>query len=461
MPVNASLPGRSGPPSGDTYDPLTYRDVTAIALPIMLSNATTPLIGLVDTIVVGQLGEPHLIGGVAVGAQMFNFLYWMLMFLRMGTTGLTAQAEGARDALEVTATLQRALLIAVAAAMLLLLGQVWIAWAGLTLMGASTEVTLSARAYFDMRIWGAPAGLINIALIGWFVGIGRAGVTFWLQLLLNLVNMGLASLFVLQLGQGVAGAGAAALIAEWIAALAGLLAAGLELRRRAPLADLRRVLDGPKFSAMARVNSDIAIRTFSALTAFWLFTAIGARSGDATLAANAALHALAMTAVFLLDGFAFAAETLVGQAIGAKRRDRLDRAVKLATSWAAIIAVVLTAVMLIAGPSLIDVMTPNAEVRTLARTYLIWAAATPVVGIWCFLLDGIFIGATRTRDMRNMMLVSFAGYLGLLAILYPLAGNHGLWISVLGFYVLRAITLAQRYPALAASANGSRHTPHT
>lgn len=431
--------------------PLGHRNVLLIALPIMLSNATTPLIGFVDTVVIGQMGLPHLIGGVAVGATIFNFLYWAFGFLRMGTTGLTAQALGARDACEVAANLHRALIVAVIAGTGMVAGQGLIAWAAFQVMGASAAVEEAARTYFEIRIWAAPAGLINFALLGWFIGLGRTGLAFWVQIFLNLMNMVLAIILVIALEYGVAGVGTAALVSEWAAAVLGLFLAYRDLVRRGAAAELRQVFDAAQIRRTFQVNSDIMIRTLCAITVVLFFTAQGARSGDLTLAANAILQSFVVITSNLLDGFAFAAESLVGRAIGARARARFVEAIRLSMFWAGVVGAVLSVSIWAAGPTIIDFMTTSPEVRELARDYLIWVVLTPIIGVWCFQLDGVFIGATRTADMRNMMIVSVAIFFAAWAILSAQFGNHGLWAAGIIFYIARTLTLLARYPALTRS----------
>jgi len=435
-----------------TVTRLRHRDVLAIALPMIFSNVTTPLIGAVDTAVIGQLGSAPLIGAVAVGATIFTFFYWAFGFLRMGTTGLTAQASGAARQREVLATLYRALLVAGAAGLAIIVLQGAIAAAAFTLMGASADVNTAARTYFDIRIWSAPAALVNYALVGWFIGLGRAGMAFRLQLLLNLTNIGLDALFVLGFGWGIAGVAAGTLIAETGAAVVGIAVAlraaeGVKLRAW-------RVFNAGKLKRMIAVNGDIMIRTLGLLFAFSFFTAQGARSGDLILAANAVLmHFLSVSAYFL-DGVAYATEALTGKAIGARDPKRFSAAVRLSSVWAAALSLATGAAFWLAGGAIIDVMTVNAAVRDVARDYLFWAALAPLIGVACFQLDGIFIGATRTRDMRNMMLISLAVYLGAWALLTPLLGNHGLWAALMVLFVVRALTLAWRFPALERAAFG-------
>jgi len=435
-----------------TVTRLRHRDVLAIALPMIFSNVTTPLIGAVDTAVIGQLGSAPLIGAVAIGATIFTFFYWAFGFLRMGTTGLTAQASGAARQREVLATLCRALIVAGAAGLAIITLQGAIAAAAFTLMGASADVDTAARTYFDIRIWSAPAALANYALVGWFIGLGRAGMAFRLQLLLNLTNIGLDALFVLGFGWGIAGVAAGTLIAETGAAVVGIAVAlraadGVKLRAW-------RVFNAGKLKRMIAVNGDIMIRTLSLLFAFSFFTAQGARSGDLILAANAVLmHFLSVSAYFL-DGVAYATEALTGKAIGARDPKRFSAAVRLSSVWAAALSLATGAAFWLAGGAIIDLMTVNADVRDIAQDYLFWAALAPIIGVACFQLDGIFIGATRTRDMRNMMLISLAVYLGAWALLTPAFGNHGLWAALMVLFVVRALTLAWRFPALERAAFG-------
>ena len=427
---------------------LTHADVLKIALPITLSNATVPMIGFVDTAVIGQLGEPHLLGAVAIGAVIFNLLYWTFSFLRMGTTGLTAQALGAGDRREISGHLLRALLIAAVAGLTLIVLQRPVRSLAFWLTGGSAEVVSAGHTYFDIRIWAAPAGLVNFALLGWLIGLGRANVAFGLQLLLNSLNIALAALFTLGWGAGVAGVGWAALIAEVVAAAAGL-ATALRLARRigatAPLAD---AIDAAKLGRSLAINADITVRSLANYTALIFFTSQGAAAGDITLAGNALLINLKNIVIYLLDGFAFAAEALVGRAIGAGDRQNFWAAIELSTIWAGVFAVLVAATLWFAGGSIIAFSTTSEAVQVAAVTYLGWAALSPLIGVWCFQLDGIFIGATRTRDMRNMMLASLAVFFLAFALLAPRFGNHGLWAAYMVFYLTRAATLLWRLPYL-------------
>jgi MATE family multidrug resistance protein len=441
-------------------DRLRHRDVTSIALPIILSNATVPLVGYVDTVVIGRYGGgAHLIGGVALAAIIFNNIYWIFGFLRMGTTGLTAQAAGAGDVPEIFANLIRALAVAAVAGLALVAAQGPLLDLFLWLMGGSEKVNGAVRDYFQVRIWGAPAALANFAMVGWFIGLGRANIAFAIQLILNGINIVLAVAFVFGLGLGVPGVAAAILVAEIVAVIAGGLFAWRELAARNAEPGAAKLLDAERIKTMVEVNRDVIIRTACLIFAFSFFASQGARAGDLALAANAVLMSIAMIFVYMLDGFAFAAEVLVGQAVGAKRADRFRDAIRLSTQWALVFALGFSLVLLLGGGLMIDFTTDEAAVREAARTYLWWAAMIPIVGIWCYQLDGIFIGATGTRQMRNMAMVSVAGYLVVWSILTPAFGNHGLWAAILSFLALRAVTLAAVLPALAREKFGDAGLP--
>ena len=430
---------------------LTHRAVLAIAVPVMLSNVSTPLIGIVDTAIVGHYPNPLYIGAVAVGSLIFTFVFWGFGFLRMGTTGLTAQAAGAGDSDELAAGLGRALLIAAGAGVGLILLQWPIREIAFRLLGASPEVERLARGYFDVRIWAAPATLANYALLGWFIGLGRTDVGLALQLILNLTNMLLDVTFVWGLGWDVRGVAFGTTLAEYIAAASGLVIAVWHLRRRiGGHWTLQRILAPARLQRVFFVNGDIMIRSLALMTVFVWFTSQGARQGDAILAGNSILMQFIASCAFFLDGLAFAAEALVGRAVGAAQREGLKAAARMTTFWAAGIAVLLALVLALFGPLCIDGLTVDISARAAARAYLPWAAAAPLLGVWAYQLDGIFIGATRTADMRNAMLASLAVFLVAWWLLLPM-GNTGLWAAFYVHYLARTVSLLYYYPALIRS----------
>ncbi len=423
----------------------------ALAVPVMISNVTTPLLGVVDTGVVGQIPDPAYIGAVALGSLIFTSLFWAFGFLRMGTTGLTAQALGARNADEVAAALGRALLLAVAIGAALIVLQWPIREVAFALLDGSEQVESLARGYFNVRVWAAPATLANYALLGWFIGLGRTDIGLVLQLVLNLTNIALDLLLVLGFGLGVQGVAAGTVAAEALAAAVGVAIALRQLRAQGARMSRATLLLRAELTRTVAVNADIMIRSLALIAVFVWFVAHGARQGDVILAANAVLMTFISVAAFFLDGLAFAAEALVGRAIGAAHRAGLLAAVKLTTLWAAGIAFLLSVVFAAAGPVLIDLLTVDEAARAAARTYLPWMALVPFLGVWAFQLDGIFIGATRTADMRNCAALALLAYLAAWATLAPWLGNHGLWAAFYVSYFARAGTLLYYYPRLVRS----------
>jgi MATE family multidrug resistance protein len=322
--------------------------------------------------------------------------------------------------------------------------------AAFALLGASPEVERLARGFFDVRIWAAPATLANYALLGWFIGLGRTDIGLVLQLILNLTNMVLDMIFVLGLGWDVRGVAFGTTLAEYIAAAAGVAIAVWHLRRIGGHWSLPRILAPARLKRVFFVNGDIMIRSLALITVFVWFTSGGARQGDAILAGNSILMQFIAACAFFLDGLAFAAEALVGRAVGAFQRTGLTVAARMTTLWAAGVAVLLAAVLALCGPFFIDGLTVDSSARAAARAYLPWAAAAPLLGVLAFQLDGIFIGATRTADMRNAMLVSLAIFLVAGWLLLPM-GNTGLWAAFYVHYLARTGSLLYYYPALVRS----------
>jgi len=430
---------------------LTHRRVLNISLPIVLSNATVPILGLVDTGVVGQLGEAAPIGAVGIGAMILSALYWVFGFLRMGTAGLTAQAEGAGDRAEVIALLSRSLLIGGTAGLIIILAQIPLFLGAFSISPASAEVESLAREYMAIRIWSAPATIALYGITGWLIALERTRAVLLVQVLMNGANILLDLLFVLQFDMGVAGVGWATFIAEWMG-----LALGLWLCRDAfagtAWRNATRIFDTVRLKRMALVNTDILIRSVLLQAIFVSFLFWGAEFGDVQLAANQVLLQFLYVTAYAMDGFAFAAESLVGQALGAKRRAALRRAAVLTSLWGLGTCVVLALIFAVFGPALIDLMAKDVDVQAAGRVFLPYMIAAPLVGVASWMLDGIFIGATRTADMRNMMVLSTLIYFASVLPLMALFGNHGLWLGLLISFAARGVTLGWRYPALEAEA---------
>ena len=437
--------------ASSSADRLTHKRVLAIAMPVVLSNATVPILGAVDTGVVGQMGLAAPIGAVGIGAVILSAFYWVFGFLRMGTVGLTAQAEGQDDSVEVAALLTRALMIGLGAGVVIIALQGLLFWAAFQVSPASAEVEELARQYMSVRVWSAPAAIALYGITGWLIAQERTRAVLVVQLLMNGLNIVLDIWFVIGLGWSVQGVALATTIAEWSGFALGLwycraLFAGTAWRVWSA------VFDGARWRRMMGVNTDILIRSLLLEAIFVSFMFMGAGEGDVTLAANQVLMQFLMIASFALDGFAFSAEALVGRATGARDPMRLRRAAVLSCGWGLAAAVLMAMCFALFGEVIVNAMTTAPEVRVRAGEFLPYLVGLPVIACAAFMLDGIFVGATRSGDMRNMMALSFGVYVICIGLLVPSLGNHGLWISMLISFVARAITLGARYPALERAA---------
>ncbi|MDC1386140.1 MATE family efflux transporter [Candidatus Thioglobus sp.] len=429
---------------------LSHKRVLGVAIPIVLANATIPILGAVDTAVVGQLGLAVPIGAVGIGAIIITAIYWLFGFLRMGTTGLTAQAIGSGDKPETSALLVRGVIIGFTAGLILIIAQVPIFLGALQLSPASMQVESLAQNYLQIRVYSAPAAIALFGITGWLIAKEKTRAVLLLQLVLNGINIVLDLVFVLKLGWGVEGVAIATLIAEWSGLIFGLWLAR-EGFNNGYWKNWLQIFDRVRLIQMAKVNSDIMIRSILLEISFVSFLFLGSSFDDATLAANQVLIQFLNITAYALDGFAFAAEALVGQALGAKNRPLFRRAVVMTSQWGLGSVILMALAFFVFGNSIINIMTTAQDVRTVGYEYLPWMVIAPLAGAAAWMLDGIFIGATRTADMRNMMFISFCIYLIALAILLPKYGNHGLWASLIIFSLARGITLGFKYPRLEAS----------
>jgi MATE family multidrug resistance protein len=426
---------------------ISHRRILALALPMTLSHVTTPLLGLVDATVIGRLGEAHLLGAVALGAVIFDFVFWSFGSLRMATAGLTAQATGAGNRHEVDLTLARAFLVAGVTGLLLILLQWPIATLAFSMAGASQAVTDALSTYFYIRIWAAPFTLANYVILGSTLGRGRTDLGLLLQVAINVANIVFTMALVLGFGLGIAGAAIGTALAEVLGAGLGIVV----LRRLGsnPLAvTWPEVLNRAAMLQNLAMNRDIMIRNVALILAFSIFSALGARSGDVTLAANAVLYNMFLIGGYFLDGFATAAETLCGQSIGARDERSFRRAIHLSLGWSLGFGLAVSAIFLVGGGFFIDFVSTNPEVRSYARDYLIFAALTPLFGAAAFAFDGIYTGATWTRSMRDLMVIAFIAYGAILLAAGDL-GNTALWIALLAFLSARGLGQFILYPRLA------------
>ena len=425
-------------------DPRRHRAVFALALPMVFSNVTTPLLGLVDTWVIGHLGQAWFLGGVSVGATLINLLFWLLGFLRMSTTGLTAQAQGAASAEGQLDTLARALGLAVGLGLALLLLVLPFLPAIIGLSGGSPEVQVYAGDYVSVRIWSAPAALCNLVIMGWLLGMQDARSPMLLLILSNLVNMVLDAWFVLGLGWQVRGVAAASLLADYCSLGVGLWLVSRRLRHLPAevwQSAWPRWWQWPAVRRLLGLNRDIFIRSLCLQLCFAFMTLQGARLGDVAVAANAVLLNFLMLISYGLDGFAYAVEAMVGRAIGRRDRQGLREAIVLNLGWALLIAIAFALGFALGGRQLIAHITDLPAVIAEANHQLPWLIVMPLLAVWCFLLDGVFIGATRAREMRNSMLVAvFAGFFPIWWLCQEW-GVAALWAAMAALMTGRGLTL--------------------
>ncbi len=428
---------------------LSRPKIIRLAIPIMLANSVGAVVGIVDTAVIGRLGDTIALAAIALGAVIYGALYWGFGFLRMSTAGLSAQADGAGDGRAVQAHLARAVPLGFAIGTLILALQFILLPLIFMLYPASAEVEASARSYLFYRLWGLPATLSGIALMGWFIGLGRPKGALIMQIALNGVNGALSIYLVLYAGMGVAGVAIASAIAEWIGLMMGLILALREIKARGGLnsaaLSLNNLLDKTALSALASANSNLFIRTLALMIGFQFFTWQSASLGAVFLAANYILLQFFHIIALLLDSFANVAEAATGAAYGARKRDKFNQAVRLTTELSASCAFLAALIIFLAGPIAIDLMTIQPDVRIAARQFLPYCAVIPIAGFAAWQLDGIFIGTTHTRAMRNAGIIAVIIYLIAHFAITPFFGPQGLWIAFIIYFIVRAVTLAPYY----------------
>lgn len=429
---------------------ITNKRVLTIAIPIVLSNITVPILGAVDTAVVGQLGKAAPVAAVGVGAIIITSFYWLFGFLRMGTTGLVAQAVGSKDESEVRAYLLRALILGLLAGLFIFLLRTPLIELGLWISPASSDVEELAQKYISIRVWSAPAAIGLYGIVGWLIALERTKSVLFLQFFMNGVNVLLDIWFVLVLNWGVQGVAIATVIAEVSALILGLLICYDRFKDKS-WPTLRIVFSIARLKNMLSTNLDILLRSIILEVIFVSFLLYGGKFGDVKLAANQVLLQFLHIAAHGLDGFALAAETLVGQAFGKKDRSILRKSIIVSSKLAFLLSCIMAISFLLFGSSLIDLMTTAENVRLEAKSYIIFITLVPILGVSAYMLDGIFIGATKTKDMRNMMFITLIFYVIAVLLLVPYFQNTGLWSALLISFIVRGATLAFRYPSLEKS----------
>lgn len=417
------------------------RALWRLALPMIFSNITVPLLGLVDTAVIGHLDSPVYLGGVAIGATATSFLFMLLLFLRMSTTGMTAQAYGAKDPLRLARALVQPLILALGAGLIIVLLRAPLIELALHIVGGSDAVLEQARRFLDIRWLSAPASLANLVLLGWLLGVQYARAPVILLVVGNALNIVLDLWLVMGLHMNVQGAALATAVSEYITFIIGLLMAWRVLvMRHIPLSLLKNAWRGNLRKLLA-LNRDIMLRSLLLQLCFGAVTVCGARLGPEVVAVNAVLMTMLTFTAYALDGFAYAVEAHSGQAFGARESSQLQDVWRAACRQSGMVALAFALIYAVAGRHIVALLTSLPELQELADKYLIWQVILPVIGVWCYLLDGMFVGATRGAEMRNSMAVAAVGF-GLTLLMLPALGNHGLWLALAVFLALRGLSLA-------------------
>ncbi|MAS81273.1 MAG: MATE family efflux transporter [Legionellales bacterium] len=418
-----------------------HRAFWLLAGPMIIGNVSMALLGLVDTAVIGHLESAVYLGGVAVGSVIFDFLYWGMGFLRMGTTGVVAQAHGKKDAREIRTLLIQSILVGLCIAILFLLFQNPIIHFGLALLEGSTDVKYYAGVYFHWMIWGAPALMILFSVNGWLLGMQNAMASLRIGITVNVINIILDIVFVVYMDMDVRGVALATVIAQYCGVFYAFSIVRKQLADDGGSWSLAEIFHLGKLRIFIRLNNDIFIRTICLVLVFAFFTREGAKFGDLTLAANSILMKFYLLMALALDGFNHAAEALVGKAIGAKSKDLFNKAVSLAMKWSLAFGLIFTLFYWLAGELMINLLTDIHSVRQLALIYLPWMMVLPLVSVWCFLLDGVFIGATRGPEMRNAMLICLLCFYLPTWYVFRFMDNHGLWLAFTIFIAMRGMVL--------------------
>ncbi|MGI0119761.1 MATE family efflux transporter [Zooshikella sp. RANM57] len=426
-----------------------HNDVWRFAWPMIIANVTTPLLGLVDAAVLGHLPSPIYLGAVAIGASVFSCIYWSMGFFRMGTTGLIAQAYGARDSRSIIRILFQSLILAVLIGLLLILFAKPLFLLSITFFQPSSSVNAEFANYYFTRIYSAPAVLINFALLGWLIGMHKARAPLYLMLLANSLNIVLDILFVIEFGMTAKGVALATVFADYVSMGFGLYLVARVLREQGISFDFSGVYYKAGFVQLLSVNRHLFFRSLSLLFSFAFFTAQGARLGDTVLASNAILINFLLFIANGLDGFAHAAEALTGKAIGEKSKSLFKATVRTTGLWSAIMAALFFIAFYLGGEIIISLLTDIDEIRQEAGHYLPWLIALPLVAVWSYWMDGVFIGLARTDVMQNTTLAAtLCFFLPVWYLAKPL-GNHGLWLAFYAFSFARSVLMCASYYLLA------------
>ena len=415
------------------------RKILALAIPNIISNITVPLLGMVDMALVGHLGNDSLIGAMAIGVAIFNFIYWNFAFLRMGTSGLVAQAFGARNFREVGSVFVRSVSVALLVAVLLLLFRHGIGKLAFRMMEGSTETMQAAAEYFYIRLWAAPAALSLFAFQGWFIGMQNSRFPMYISIMINVVNVIFGVWFVYGLHWGIAGVAWSTVVAQYSGLLTAFLLWLIYYRRFIRQVSLRESFDLRPMVRFFRVNRDIFLRTACIVIVYTFFTSASSGMGDTILAINSLLMQLFTLFSYMMDGFAFAAESLIGRYVGARNAVMVQRSLRGLLAWSGGVALLYVVIYALFWEPLLGLFTSSPAILTGAADYILWVVAVPLIGFAPFLVDGALIGATATRVMRNSVFLSTVAFFVVYFALRGVVGNNALWLAFMVFLVLRGL----------------------
>lgn len=426
-----------------------HREILALSIPSIIANITTPLLGIVDVAIVGNMGSAVYIAAIAIGSTIFNMLYWPFAFLRMGSSGMTAQAYGAKDNRQCSLVLYRSLIVAMMVGILLIALQYFISQCAIFFMDIHDDTLRHSMKYFSICIWGAPAMLGSYALSGWFIGMQNSRATMWISIFINLLNITTSLSLVYIFNWDIAGVATGTLVAQWGGFLLGLII--IKSKYQLIKSSFNDILKRKELKCFFSINAHIFLRTLCLVAVTMWFTRAGAQQGNVILAVNTLLMQLFMLFSYFMDGFAFAGEALAGKYIGAKDGVKLKLSIKALFKWGLAMAILFTTIYLLGGASFLSFLSSDTMVINASTDYFYWAVAIPLCGVMAFTWDGIFIGATRTRDMLWSMAIAMLTFFTIYFAITPIWGNHALWLAFICYLIIRGVVLNiiyQRRPLL-------------
>ena len=416
-----------------------HREILALSIPAIIANITTPLLSLVDVAIVGNMGSAVYIAAIAIGGTIFNMLYWPFAFLRMGSSGMTAQAFGANDQKQCSLVLYRSLVVASIVGLSIIILQQLIANGAFHFMDITDDTLAYSQLYFNVCIWGAPAMLGSFALSGWLIGMQNSRATMWISIFINLLNISTSLILVYQFKMGIKGVAIGTLASQWGGFILGLII--VKLKYSLTPQSISEILNRKGLKRFFSINIDIFLRTLCLVAVTLWFTRLGAQQSNVILAVNTLLMQLFILFSYFMDGFAYAGEALAGKYVGAKQPQLLKQSINALFKWGIGMAILFTMIYLFGGERFLSLLSTDIDVVKASTTYFPWAIAIPLCGFMAFTWDGIFIGATRTRAMLASMFIAMITFFVIIFILMPHYGNHALWLAFLCYLIIRGVVL--------------------